>query len=257
MGLFNKILASVGIGSAKVDTKLYQDRLILGEEVKGVVEIVGGNLDQEVEEIYLSLMTTYEKESDDTTITKQATITKIKINEPFTIRANERKEIPFSFTLPLDTPITLGRTNVWIHTGLEIKNAVDPSDKDYINVIPNRLIKSILNSVQELGFRLRKVDCEAVSYRFRNRLPFVQEFEFYPVSGPFRGKLDEIELTFTPKSHDQVECLMQVDRRARGLSGLFAEALEMDETFIRFTVTSQDGEAGIRQKLMSIIQKYS
>lgn len=257
MSLFNKVLASVGIGSARVDTKLYYDQLEIGEDVQGVVEITGGNITQLIEEIYLTLMTTYVKESDDKKYTQQATIAKIKITEPFTINANEKREFPFSFSLPLDTPVTLGRTKVWIHTGIEIRNAIDPSDKDYIKVNPNRLIQSVLSSAQELGFRLREVECEAAPHRLRNRLPFVQEFEFYPTSGLFRGKLDEIELIFYPQSADKMDCLMQIDRRARGLAGLFAEALEMDESFVRFTIDSQDGPSGITQKLMDIMKRYS
>ncbi|HWI46805.1 MAG TPA: hypothetical protein VNU45_01105 [Rummeliibacillus sp.] len=33
---------------------------------------------------------------------------------------------------------------------------------------------------------------------------------------------------------------MQVDRKARGLSGLFSEALEMDESYVRFTINQHD-----------------
>ena len=33
---------------------------------------------------------------------------------------------------------------------------------------------------------------------------------------------------------------MEVDRKSRGLAGLFAEALDLDEKVIRFTVTNED-----------------
>jgi sporulation-control protein len=256
MSFFNKVFASVGIGSAKVDTKLERDTIAAGEEVRGVVVIQGGNIEQSIDAIYLTLNTTYIKESDDRKYTKTGQIDKFKLTEPFRIQSNERKEIPISFRLPSDTPLTLGRTKVWVSTGLDIKNAVDPTDKDFLRVVPNRLMDSIFNSVSNLGFRLREAECEEAPYRLRRRLPFVQEFEFVPVSGMFRGRLDELELVFFPTSNDELEIMMQVDRRARGLGGLFAEALEMDETNVRIRVTSADIPT-MQQKLQSVISQYS
>ena len=61
MSLFKKVLASVGIGGAKVDTKLERDTLAPGDIGRGIVEIMGGNLEQSIESIYLSLNTTYMK----------------------------------------------------------------------------------------------------------------------------------------------------------------------------------------------------
>lgn len=256
MSLFNKLFSSIGIGSARVDTKLTTDQLRAGEKVTGVVEIVGGNMEQQIDAIYLSLMTTYIKESNDRKINKQAIIEKIKIVEPFMIGSNARREVPFSIVLPLDTPATLGRTKVWIHTGLDIKNAIDPSDKDYISVSPSPLAAGVLNAIYDLGFSLRKVDCEAAPYRLRRRLPFVQEFEFVPTSGSYRGRLDEVEVMFFPQSEHKLEIIMQVDRRARGLSSLLAEAMDMDETFVNFTVTTDD-LSNLKSKINQLISRYS
>lgn len=256
MSLFNKFFASVGIGAAKVDTKLYQTDFKPGDEVKGVTVIKGGNVEQNVDEIYLSLMTTYIKESDDNEYNQQAVIDKFRITEPFTISAGEEKEIPFSFTLPLDTPATMGKTKVWIHTGLDIKNAIDPNDQDFIRVAPLDIVSGILRAAESLGFRLREVECEAAPYHLTKRLPFFQEFEFVPTGGSFRGRLDEIELNFFPQSRDTVEVIMQVDRRARGLKGLLSESLGMDESLIRFTVSSND-LPNLSEKLLSLLKRYS
>jgi len=256
MSLFNKALASIGIGSAQVDTKVEKDKVTPGGEIRGVVHIKGGNTGQKVDEIYLGLNTTYLKESNDRKINVPVVIDRVRLNEPFTIGPGETKEIPFSFVLPLDVPISIGRTKIWVTTALDIKNAVDPSDKDYLHVIPNRLMDAVLNSVEDLGFRLREADCEQAPYRLRKRLPFIQEFEFVPVMGSFRGRLDELELVFFQVSENETEIYMQVDRRARGLGGFLSEALEMDESNIRFSVTSSD-IPGLRQKLETIINKYS
>jgi sporulation-control protein len=256
MSLFNKALASIGIGSAQVDTKLEADKVTPGGEIRGVVHIKGGNTEQRVDEIYLGLNTSYLKESNDRKFNVPVVIDRFRLNEPFSIGPGETKDIPFSFVLPLDVPISIGRTKIWVTTALDIKNAVDPSDKDYLQVIPDRLMDSVLNVVEDLGFRLREADCEQAPYRLRKRLPFIQEFEFVPVMGSFRGRLDELELVFFPVSDNETEVFMQVDRRARGLGGFLSEALEMDESNIRFSVTTSD-LPGLRQKLDSIINRYT
>jgi sporulation-control protein len=256
MSFFDKVFASVGIGSASVDTKLERDTYVPGETVKGVVEIQGGKVEQQIDDIYLSLNTNYLKESDDRKYSVTATIDRFRITQPFTIGKNERKEIPFSFQLPLDTPLSIGKSKVWVTTGLDIKNAVDPGDKDYLKVAPNPLMSATLNAIENLGFRLREADCEEASHRLRGRFPFVQEFEFVPTSGPFRGKLDELELVFRPSANGMIELLFQVDRRARGLGGLFAEAAGLDESNVRLSVSSAD-IPNLQQQIHSVIQRYS
>jgi sporulation-control protein len=256
MSFFNKVFASVGIGSAAVDTKLEKDTYMPGETVNGVVEIKGGKIDQQVDEIYLTLNTTYLRESDDKKYTVTAAIEKFRLTTPFVIRANEKKDIPFSFQLPLDTPLSIGRSKIWVTTGLDIKGGVDPSDKDYLKIVPNQLMSAVFNAIDNLGFRIREADCEEAPRRLRGRLPFVQEFEFVPTSGLFRGKLDELEVVFFPSGNGMLDIMFQVDRRARGLSGLFSEAMGADETNVRLSVSNADIPT-LQQKIQSVIQRYS
>lgn len=256
MSLFNKVLASVGIGAAKVDTKLFNSQVIVGDQITGIVEIRGGNVEQEIADIYVSLITTYIRESDDKKYTKQGVIGQYRISEKFTISPNEVKEFPLSITVPIDTPISGGKTKIWIETGLDIKNSVDPSDKDYIDILPSKLMQEVLNAVQDLGFRLREVECEAAPSRLRAGLPFIQEFEFVAISGPFRGKLDELEIVFLQQQVNTLDIMMQIDRRARGIGSFLAERLSMDETNLRLTVTTGD-LPNLNNKLFEIIQRYS
>jgi sporulation-control protein len=255
MSVFNKVLASIGIGNAQVDTKLEKEQFRQGDLVKGAVEIKGGSVSQRIDEIYLSLHTTYMKEHDDRKFTQIATIERVRLNEPFEIAPNEKKEIPFSFTLPYETPLTYGKTKVWISTGLDIKNAVDPKDEDFIRVEPNELVQSAISALGELGFQLRNAACEEAPYRFRKRMPFIQEFEFVPYSGAYRGKLDELEVVFFMQNQEAAEILLEVDRKARGLAGLFAEAMDMDETKVRGFISSSDIPV-MKEKLSGIISRY-
>ena len=237
MALFNKVLASIGIGNAKVDTKLEKAKYTAGDVMRGAVFVTGGNVAQEVDSIYVTVMTTYEREIDDRKVTDEAVVIKEKLNEPFTIGAGETREFPLEMVLPHETPVTQGKTRVWVATGLDIKQAVDPSDKDYIDVQPTVLAEEVLNGVRSLGFRLREVECQQARM---TRYPFVQEFEFVPVTGAYAGKLDELEVTFLQQSKDEVTVLLQVDKRARGLGGFLAEAMGTDETNVRLHIKREE-----------------
>lgn len=253
MSLFNKILATVGIGAATVDTKLSKSTYTVGEQISGVVEIRGGNTEQHIDAIYLSLHTNFEREVDDRKITDTATLTRVRINEPFTIQANEVRDIPFTFALPAIVPMTIGKTRVWVHTGLDIKNAVDPTDQDFIDIVPTNLASNILRAVTSLGFRRRKVDCEQAPHYLRDQTPVVQEFEYTPTNNTYRHYLDELEVVFLNQSEMSVEVLLQVDRRARGLGGFLSEAFDMDESFVRVTIFAGDN---IAAKLEQAITRY-
>jgi sporulation-control protein len=59
------------------------------------------------------------------------------------------------------------------------------------------------------------------------------------VSGPFRGRLDEVDVVAWA-GPGTLEVLLEMDRKARGLGSLFAEMLELDESRTRLTFTDRD-----------------
>ncbi|OME82085.1 sporulation protein SpoOM [Paenibacillus sp. FSL A5-0031] len=254
--MFNRFLASIGIGSAKIDTLLEKARYAPGEEVRGIVKMQGGNVEQRIETIQLSVMTEYIRESNDSKITQQGVVGRYHVSAPFTLQANESREVPFSFQLPHQTPLTIGRAPVWVKTELDVRGGVDPGDNDRIEVVPTHAMNTVLDALNVLGFRLRKAECE-YSSRLGGKMPFIQELEFVPTS-QFRGQLDELEVMFYP-SDRELELVLQIDRRARGLSSFFAEAMDMDETFVRARFTNEQLSAGpnaIAQQLSGIIARY-
>lgn len=256
MSFFNRMLASVGIGSAQVNTRLAKAQIQVGEIVQGVAYIEGGQLDQQIDEIYLYLMTHYAQEVDDSTVNKEAVIQQVRLSQPFTLRAGEKREVPFSFVLPGETPISMGKTRVWLKTGLDIKMAVNPKDKDHIEVLPHPITGTVLRALDLLGFRLREVECQYAP-RLGRHQPFVQEFEFVPTR-QFRGELDELEVIFFTEP-DQVEVLIQIDRRAQGLIDLLNEAMEMDERFVHLRIHESDASMGaqaLSEQLAQTIRRY-
>ncbi|WP_174615098.1 sporulation protein [Virgibacillus ihumii] len=252
--MLKKWLASAGIGNAKVDTQLDNDQLIPGEEVSGKIVIEGGNAEQQVDQINLFLMTEAAREIDDKKVYEKLKLETFTIGNSFTIGVGEKKELDFDFTLPVHTPPTVGKTGVWIQTGMDVPNAVDPKDRDFIKVAPHQNMETILEAfTSQLGFRLKSAEME-----YSKRYRYVQEFEFLP-GGEFRGDLDELEVMFF-MHENRVDLVVQVDRRAKGLGGLFAEALEMDESFVRVSFTDTEINQGVRSiadKLRSAIRQFS
>ncbi|MBR7794972.1 sporulation protein [Virgibacillus sp. AGTR] len=255
--MFKKLLNSVGIGSAKIDTKLSKTEFVPGEALEGVLEIEGGNNEQEIDAIYLKLMGsyTYEYGEEDKEAESSVLLQKYELGNHFTIEPNESKTIPFHFELPADIPATLGKTKVWIETGLDIKKAIDPSDRDYIKVYPHPLVDAFLRAANSLGFKLKEVTCENAPRQLRKRLPIMQEYEFKAYQGKFRGKLDEIEAIFFVSESD-VEVILEIDRKARGVGGFLSEVLEMDESRVGLRYGPDDID-NLSDDLEEIINQHS
>jgi sporulation-control protein len=117
--MFEKLLAKVGIGTATVDTRLYADLLAPGEILNGEVNITGGNVSQEIEDIYLYVAPQYKREIEDSTVSEEHTLVQYRLCEHFSLQPQEQRSIPFSIQLPYETPLIGGNQAVYLHTGLD------------------------------------------------------------------------------------------------------------------------------------------
>jgi sporulation-control protein len=253
MSFVNRMLASFGVGAAKVDAQLESNQVYPGGTVKGKVVITGGKVEQAIDAIYLYLMTEYIKEVDDKKIRQNYQIANFQITEQLTVGPGKETEIPFSFELPIDTPISIGQAPVWIKTGLDIKNAVDPVDQDFLQIQPTGEVANVLKAVDELGFVLRKSNCVQAPRWMRGKYPFVQEFEFIP-RGKFRGDLDELEVMFSLQG-SSLEVMLEIDKRGKGLFGMLEEAMDIDEKVVRFRVSKDDQPSVIASKIEQLIRQ--
>ncbi|NOK10862.1 sporulation protein [Corallococcus exercitus] len=214
---FMKMLARLGIGSARVDTRLEHDTARAGGDLRGLVHVQGGHTPQRIDRIDLHLMAQYLQRDNDRRSALNAVVRTWRISNPFTLQPREERELPFSLRLPAHTPITERGTPVWIKTALDIDNALNPEDSDRIHVLPHPYLQTVLDAVLHLGFQWRNAWCEAGSPLGRDE-PFVQELEFH--SGPaWQGPPRTLCLLPFPQD-DGLELILDLDRGPRGLTSL-------------------------------------
>jgi sporulation-control protein len=243
--MFKKLLSSIGVGGARVDTRLHADSFVPGGEVSGETHVTGGSDAQQFDRIYLSVSTRYKHDD----ATHEHTLVEHGVAGRMEIGAGEERAVPFSFRLPYETPLSLGRQGVTVHTGLDVPGAIDPGDADPIQVSPHPLQQAVLSAAQNLGFGLRQAENEYAP-RKGAPLPFVQQLEFRP-GGRYAGRVEELELVFKLSGDDALEVLVELDRRAGGLGGLLESALEMNERLSRLSVTRSDVERGAVEGMLA------
>lgn len=236
MSFLKKTLASFGIGSARVDSVLQQEYLVPGDKASVSVEVYGGATAQEIDNIELKIYCRYfaeetvESNSEDggertRRVAKDYKLAEWKLPYAFTIEPGQQRDFDVELEIPLNTPVSIGDTKVWLETGLDISMARDPKDKDMLTVRPDALLDGIFSELEEQGLRIRQVECESAK---GFAMPFVQEFEFVPTTGPFHGVWRELEIVLY-RHPDKLELWFEIDRKQSGLKGMLSSLLGTGE----------------------------
>ncbi|MCO1335408.1 sporulation protein [Microbulbifer sp. OS29] len=217
MSMFQKLKASVGIGSAKVDTVLQNAEWLQGGLINGSIHVVGGKIDQQIDAISLKLCTEVKVETDEGVSYERFVLSELQVLDPFTIGADESRKMPFEFQLHEETPVTIlnarnNRSYVWLETALDIDFALDPKDRDPLQIGPLPVVEKVLDLIERSGFKMVKADVERGHLQgegFSSQSGCYQEIEFKN-NGLLTSK--EIELSFILEE-GQVHCLAEIDRK--------------------------------------------
>jgi sporulation-control protein len=213
--VFKKMMRAFGAGGPTVDTVLSNPNTRPGLAFDGEVNIVGGGHDVAIEHVALGLVTRVESEHGDGFVEFH----RLPVAGAFRLSKGERRDIPFSFLVPWETPITdvygqrLHGMTMGLRTELAVAKAVDKGDLDEVAVHPLPAQEKILEAFAGLGFRFARADLEhGALYGVRQTLPFYQEIEFYPPA-QHSGVVGEIELTFVADSSG-LEVILEADKRS-------------------------------------------
>jgi sporulation-control protein len=239
-----RVLSSIGIGAATVDTVFPRTELVPGETVTADVELYGGDATQEIEGIYFDLKTRL-SEGDD----EERLITEFTVDEELTLDPDTERTVPVDIEIPPWTPLTQGGASVWLETGLDIDWAKDPTDEDRVDVVPGEFTASLFDAAENLGFALRY--SELVETPYLDDRPFAQEFDFRPTDERFKRTLDELEITIVPRA-DDLRVFVEFDEKDE-----VADEYDMDfdENEASLTFDRADTDM-IRRRLKNEIERH-
>lgn len=219
--VFGRIKAILG-GGTTVETVVHTPVTQPGGALQGVVDIVGGEFEQEIKYLALALVCRVEVETDDGEYHADETFATQHVHGAFTLHPDERRNVPFTVGVPLQTPFNhidgrdLPGVRLGVRTELEIARSLDKGDYDPIRVAPLTAQQRVLTALERIGCRFRRSDVERGRI-YGADLPFYQELEF-TAPPELSGRLAEVELTFLAHQHE-LEVILEGERRP----GLFTE----------------------------------
>ncbi|MEV4702664.1 sporulation protein [Actinoplanes sp. NPDC049316] len=209
--VFGRVLRAFGVGGPSVHTVLANPGAYPGSPLMGAVRLTGGDYDVAVETIAVGLVTRVEAEDGDALLEFH----RAWVAAGFTLAAGEHQDIPFTITLPWETPLThaygdrLSGMSLGMRTELTTEEVADTGDVDVLAVHPLPVQEKVLTSLNRLGFHFRHADVErGAIYGVRHELPFFQEIEYAPPPG---WPANELELTFVADS-EGVEVILELER---------------------------------------------
>jgi sporulation-control protein len=235
--MFKHIFAAIGIGSATVETTLSNPVVTPGELVSGLTVIKGGSIDQQIEQLNLYIMSEVAVDVGDHKVRKNVALFTVPLKSQLTVKAEGRLEVPFSFRLHHETPLTnlsgsglnsrdpalsvkatgwQNQAKIWLHTGLDVDNGADSSDRDVLFVRPTGPQLVMLHALERMGMIFVKSDVEPgkkSANRVGTSIGCYQEFEYRPPLWRF-GNLEELEVTFVPRARD-TRVLFELDRKRK------------------------------------------
>jgi sporulation-control protein len=221
--MFQKVLATFGSGGAKIDARLLDRTAAPGRPLRGEVLLLGGEVDQEINALAVTLLARVQVPGADQAADKTEDL-------PFgtqqlvggeTIRAGQQVRVPFEIPLPWETPVTsvFGKPLTGMAVGaraeLDLATAVsDPFDADAVAIEPLPAQKRVLDAMSRIGFTFREAVLEQGRIHGANQqLSFFQEIRFAP-SPRFTSVFSQVAVTFLTSS-DRTDVVLEVTKRVR------------------------------------------
>jgi sporulation-control protein len=236
-----RLLSSIGIGAATVDTILPQADVRPGGAVDLTVDLVGGDAAQRIDGLYFTLKA--EADGDEWTVGRY------EFDDGFTIQPGETRTEELSVTVPPWTPVTRGGPRVWLETGVDIDWAVDPTDSDDVTVVPGDFVAALFDACDDLGFSF--VSSTVAETPWLDDRPFAQRLVFSP-GERFERDVSALVLTTIPRT-DDLRLYIEVERRDEVAA---AVGQDFNEQELSVTVTYANPEM-IARRITSTIDQFT
>lgn len=226
--MFQKVMASFGQGGATVDARILDRHVRPGGTLRGEVVLAGGQVDQEVEALGVTLLARVERGGDangSPPALADLPFQQVHLAGRELVRAGASITVPFEVQMPWETPVTtvfgkyLTGMAVGLQTNLDLaRTVVDPQDVDAIPIEPLPAQHRILDALSRLGFQFRSASL--VKDRLDGvdqQLPFFQEIDFTPPPA-FAPVFNEVAVSFLARPRD-VQVVLDVNKRVRVTKG--------------------------------------
>lgn len=231
--MFETVLASVGMGAAKIDLHLDQELVKTGEEITGQIAVTGGKAEQKVEGLSVLFMLQSVQARSASELNERVAVINVCQDE-FVLKPNEQRTFPFSFICPANIPASSINTKYYFDTNLEIKNAIDSHDRDFIKVLPDERLQQFLTGFKQLGF---KQNWEGLVTDERGWLQLIQ----YHPSTYFYGICSHIAVYFRHNlENDTIEGVLEIEERHTLDYSALIDMFHQYETVRRFVLTADD-----------------
>ncbi|MFY0543843.1 sporulation protein [Brevibacillus sp. H7] len=240
--MLKKLMAKFGVGAAIVDLRLDQPSFRLGETMTGTIHIEGGSVEQRISELsVLLLMKTYINGQE---ITRP--VQSIPVLKGFAVQPKPFvQDIPFTFQIPASLAVSTPSLQYFLHTKLDVEMSLDPTDLDYVQILPPKRIEKVIEALLRNDFR-QKPDSGKLT-------PYGQEFSFFP-GRPMGVPLNELEVIFfdTP---EELRMLVELDI---AVPGLFSREKEHKVEIVVTNDLLEDGrEEALARYLMEKIEGFA
>lgn len=196
--MLKKLMAKFGIGAATVDLRLDREEWRLGETMTGVIRIEGGEVEQRIHDLQVFLMMRAQVKGK----YLDRPVQSIPVLSKFVVKAKPFvQEVPFQFTLSRDLAMSSHAVQYYLLTKLDVEQALDPTDRDFVRVLPPLHIERVFTALEQLDLRQKAGSGKLT--------PYGQEFSFFP-GRPLGIPLKELEVIFYD-APDQLRLLVELD----------------------------------------------
>lgn len=215
-----------------METTLREDDVRPGGTVDGEIHVVGGDVEQDITYLQVSIAARVEVETDEGEHETTIDVAQQRVTDQWALAPGDEHRFAFALDVPVETPFNVFRgealpgIRLGLRTELEIARSVDRGDLDPLRIHPLPAQEAVMDALLGLGFTFKRADLERGTLHGAT-LPFFQEIEFAP-SRQYRGQLNELEVTFVAR-RGATEVILEADKRG----GLLSEGRD---AFRRFTI---------------------
>lgn len=217
MGLFSRLGAILGFGSASVELAIASPNVCREGVVSGELHLIGGRVRQKVRAVTVDLYEFWVRGHGKNRTYYQRRHERLVLAEYVAVDRGSRRSYPFELRIPPNARCTRRREGWEVRAEAHIPWSVDPRASSPLRVVPHREVLAVQRCVRDLlGFQQVewRGETDEVMYDFR-------------APQYVRHLLDGMRL-FLQVVGDSVQCHVELNKQERGAADLLKAMVGAD-----------------------------